>query len=73
MKTPNNIRSARNRAADAARYIARISEQAMERERFAAEHANDCWCDLCQCFGQGTCEAAKDLDPEAYAELCMAI
>ncbi len=64
MKTPNNIRSARNAAARAARSIIAMTERAMEMERFAAEHANDCWCDLCQVYGQGAHTGFENLSKE---------
>lgn len=64
MKTPNHIRSARNAAASAARSVVRMTEYALYKERFALEHANDCWCDLCQVYGQGSCIGFENLSME---------
>lgn len=73
MKTPNHIRSARNAAASAARSVVRMTEYAMEMERFALEHANDCWCDLCQCFGQGSCRGQEHWTDEEREIASMSI
>ena len=71
MKTPNNIRSSRNAAARAARSIVAMTERVMEMERFAIEHANDCHCTFCDCFGQGACAGSENWTAEEYEAAWM--